>query len=633
MDDESMRRLLPLLAVLFLTAAPLPQAAAQEFALDAPATVTMRATVPVGWTAPAPKGGIIEIRPTGPKARRAAYAYTLKNPQPVEAPEAPGDYVLVLKFKGEDRVSQPLRVEPATATLSAPPQTDAGAAVTVTWDGPNSRNDRVTFAEPGGAPIRGASYAYTGNSKDGTVMLKAPPDTGRYDIVYVTGKTVIARAPIAVGSIAATLDLPAEVTAGSRLAVAFDGPDNQGDRITFAARDGEPISPASYAYTGNAKDGRVTLRAFEEPGGYDVVYLSGGRVIGRAPVEILPVAMAIEAPAEVPALLLFEAAWQGDGNQGDRIVLAQPGESDSRHYRYIDPAEPAVAMRAPEAPGPYELVYRTRGGKELARRAITVTPAPLDPGQIEVPLAPAAILGPNDAVGVILDASGSMLQRQDGERRIAIAKRVLTGLVTETIPPGTGFALRVFGNREAKACRTDLELPLGPHDPARAAAVIATITAVNRARTPIAESVALAASDLAGARGSRVLILITDGEETCGGDPGAAIEALRAGGVDVRVNIVGYAIGDPALARSFEAWAAAGGGAYFEAANADELSAALLRATASPFRVVTQAGELVATGLTGDPPQTVPADRYIVHVGGLEHPAEVRPRKLTRVSR
>lgn len=631
-----MRRLLPLLAVLFLAGGGLlqafPPAAAQDFALDAPSVVTMRATFPVGWTAPEAKGGIIEIRPLGPTARRVAYAYTIKNPQPVQAPEAPGDYVLVLSFKGEDRVSLPLRVEPATASLQAPGQSDAGAAVKVAWDGPNSSNDHLTFAAPGGPPIRGASYAYTGNSKDGTVTLKAPQDAGRYEIVYVTGKTVIARTPITVGSIAATLDLPAQVTAGSRLAVAFDGPDNQGDRITFAARDGEPISPASYAYTGNARDGRVTLRAFEEPGSYDVVYLSGGRVIGRAPIEVLPVAMTLNAPAEVPALLLFETAWQGNGNQGDRIVLAEPGKSESRHYRYIDPAAPSVAMRAPETPGPHELVYLTRGGKELARRPITVTPAPLDPGQIEVPLAPAAMLGPDDAVGVILDASGSMLKRQNGERRIEIAKRVLTGLVTETIPPGAGFALRVFGNREAKACRTDLELPLGPHDPAKAAGVIATINAVNLAKTPIAESVALAASDLAAAGGSRVLILITDGEETCGGDPGAAIEDLRTSGVDVRVNIVGYAIDDAALARTFQSWAAAGGGSYFDAANADELSAALLRATASPFQVVRETGELVATGLTGDPPQTVPAGSYIVRVGGQEHHAEVKPRELTRIN-
>lgn len=86
-----MRGFLTFLAVFMLTGGAVPPAAAQEFALDAPASVTMRDTFGVGWTAPQAKGGLIEIRPTGPKARRVAYAYTLKNPQPVEAPETRGE--------------------------------------------------------------------------------------------------------------------------------------------------------------------------------------------------------------------------------------------------------------------------------------------------------------------------------------------------------------------------------------------------------------------------------------------------------------------------------------------------------------------------------------------------------------
>lgn len=434
------------------------------------------------------------------------------------------------------------------------------------------------------------------------------------------------------GSISATLEFPAQVPAGGSLSVAFQGPENRGDLVTFAARDGDQIKPASYAYTGNSKDGTVTLRAFEETGDYDVVYVSGGRVIGRAPVQVVPVSMALDAPAEVPALLVFETAWMGAGNHGDIIYLVEPGAADSRLYRYIDPTEGMVAMAAPEAEGAYELVYVTRGGKELARRAITVTPAPVDPGQIEVVMAPGAGLGPRDAIQVILDASGSMLQRQDGERRIEIAKRTLTRLVTDVIPEGTGFALRVFGNREADACRTDLEIALGPHDVAGATAVIDAITAVNLARTPIAQSVALAGDDLAGVAGSRVLILLTDGEETCDGDPGQAIQALRAAGWDIRVNIVGYAIDDAALARTFESWAAAGGGAYFDAANADQLSAALRRATAMPFEIRAEDGTLVGAGLTGDGPLSVPPGAYLVRIGETEIAAEVTSAKLTQVS-
>ena len=72
------------------------------------------------------------------------------------------------------------------------------------------------------------------------------------------------------------------------------------------------------------------------------------------------------------------------------------------------------------------------------------------------------------AIELILDASGSMLKRLDGKRRIEIAKEVLGEAITEHIPPGTPVALRVFGHKEANSCRTDLELPLAPLDPATA---------------------------------------------------------------------------------------------------------------------------------------------------------------------
>lgn len=622
-----MRFLLMMISVMLFGGA----VAAQEYALDAPATVGMRDTFAVGWTAPQPKGGVIEIRPLGENARRVAYTYAAKNPALIEAPEAPGEYVLVLYFDGADRISRPLVVTMATATLAAVTTVDAGANVSVTWSGPNNRNDRVTFATIGGDAIRGASYAYVGGSKDGTVSVQAPQDAAIYEIVYQSGETILARHMISVGGVAATLEVAAEIPAGGRVLVGFDGPDNQGDRITFATRGGDPLSPASYAYVALAQDGQVTLRAFEATGSYDIVYLTAGRIIGRSPVEIVPVMMEITAAPEVQALLTFEISWRGHGNAGDRINLVAPGGHDSIAHSYIDPIIGVISMDAPDTEGSFELVYVTQGGKELARRPIIVTPAAKDPGQIEVVLAPGSGFAPGDAVEVILDASGSMLQRQNGKRRIEIAKAVLADLVADTIPAGTGFALRVFGNREADACRTDLEIGLAPLDPKQALGVISGVNAINLAKTPIAQSIALAARDMAAATGARVLILVTDGEETCEGDPAQAIEALRALGWDLRVNIVGYAIDDANLARTFQSWAAAGGGTYFDAADADELSLALARAAAAPFEIVTKAGVLVGKGLAGDIPLTVPAGDYVVRIGGQELATVVAPRKLSRI--
>ena len=100
------------------------------------------------------------------------------------------------------------------------------------------------------------------------------------------------------------------------------------------------------------------------------------------------------------------------------------------------------------------------------------------------------------AVELILDASGSMLKRMDGKRRIVIAKEVLTEAVNELIPAGTPVALRVFGHKEPGSCRTDLEIALKPLDPVAASATIAGVNAMNLAKTPIADSLAKVESDL-----------------------------------------------------------------------------------------------------------------------------------------
>src|SRR5690606_3406458 len=74
--------------------------------------------------------------------------------------------------------------------------------------------------------------------------------------------------------------------------------------------------------------------------------------------------------------------------------------------------------------------------------------------------------GARGAVEIILDASGSMLKRMNGERRIEIARRAIVNVIDNALPDGMPLALRVYGHREAGSCRTDLEQPLAPLDKA-----------------------------------------------------------------------------------------------------------------------------------------------------------------------
>ena len=260
----------------------------------------------------------------------------------------------------------------------------------------------------------------------------------------------------------------------------------------------------------------------------------------------------------------------------------------------------ASLFRAPKA---YSLLASMEEVREPeGETTLTIAALPPDPQK------PAATGG----IEVILDASGSMLKRMgNGERRIKVAHAALTALVQESLPEGTPFAFRAFG-LEKDACRSELMLPLGPLDRAAAVRAINDVPAINLAKTAIGKSLLAAREDLADATEPRVVVLVTDGEETCDGDVGAAIATLRSGGFDVRVNIVGFAIDDADLAETFAVWAEQGGGTYFEAREAGALSEAITQAIQPRFTVILErydgSKETVATLAAGEM-VTVPAGR------------------------
>jgi len=185
--------------------------------------------------------------------------------------------------------------------------------------------------------------------------------------------------------------------------------------------------------------------------------------------------------------------------------------------------------------------------------------------------------------------------------------------VTNKLPAGIPVTLRVFGN-QPDSCDTNMVVPLGPLDPITMSQTIQGIEPVNLVRTPIGASLQQVANDLAGASGPKVVILVTDGEETCDGDPAKAIRDLKAQGFDVQINIVGFALDDDALRAQFADWAQLGGGAYYDATNATELSQAIAKVAQAPFKVLDSAGNVVATGTVGGDPIDLPPGTYTVDV-------------------
>ncbi len=178
---------------------------------------------------------------------------------------------------------------------------------------------------------------------------------------------------------------------------------------------------------------------------------------------------------------------------------------------------------------------------------------------------------------LVLDASGSMyLRLDDGQYRITAAKDALSQFVSR-LPdvPDLDVGLRVYGAQvpatEPDACLdSELRLPIEGFDRAGMLSEIAAIQA--KGATPIAYSLERALEDLRGFAGRKVVVLVTDGAESCGGDVRAAVEALTAEGLDVDVRIIGFALPEAAV-RSFD-----GLGTFESTNSASELAAALGRA-------------------------------------------------------
>jgi hypothetical protein len=193
------------------------------------------------------------------------------------------------------------------------------------------------------------------------------------------------------------------------------------------------------------------------------------------------------------------------------------------------------------------------------------------------------------SVLLILDASGSMNARlPNGEARIAVAQRAIKG-VAGFIPAQAQLSLRMYGAQSAarqKNCQdTHLAVPFGAASAAGAAITANVDGAKAQGYTPIAYSLGQAANDFPADAKERVIVLVSDGKETCQGDPVVAAKALAAKGITVHT--VGFVV-DTAARGQLQAIARATGGTYFDAPVGPELPDTLKSALgACKKRVVT----------------------------------------------
>jgi hypothetical protein len=200
---------------------------------------------------------------------------------------------------------------------------------------------------------------------------------------------------------------------------------------------------------------------------------------------------------------------------------------------------------------------------------------------------------------LILDLSGSMARDVGGgETRMEAAKRVMNDVIA-ALPEreGVNVGFRIYGHlgdntesRRQESCQSsELVVPIQGVDKPALLAEVAAARPIGW--TPIALSLERAGGDFQAAPDvANHILLVTDGEETCGGDPCAVAESLKTGAANVTSHVVGFALTDE-QARLVSCIAERGGGLNLRAANARELSNAIF-SVLEEIQVVIQNGFL-----------------------------------------
>ena len=230
------------------------------------------------------------------------------------------------------------------------------------------------------------------------------------------------------------------------------------------------------------------------------------------------------------------------------------------------------------------------------------------------------------SVEIVVDASRSMWGQIDGVSKMEIARSILQDAAV-SLPDDLHLALRAYGHTSASeendCSDSSLLVPFQSGDgrTGRAALRAAIDGLKPRGQTPIAFALRAAASDFEMHASERTLILVTDGLESCGGDPVAVARELHDLGI--RIHVIGFGLGNGTDedAASLRTIAFASGGSYFTANSADELKGALDATVGTAYRVRAAGdgnGEVVASGVLGsDTPMYLPRGDYRIEFDSL----------------
>ncbi|MCP5039348.1 MAG: VWA domain-containing protein [Rhodobacteraceae bacterium] len=169
----------------------------------------------------------------------------------------------------------------------------------------------------------------------------------------------------------ATLEAPASAPAGSLVAVTWTGPDGVNDYIASSDVDMGDGYYHHYTYTRDGEDNIVMLRLPPEAGNYEIRYVmsSTNKVLARRVIEVTPLDIGFDAPAEAVAGSTIQVGWIGPDYKNDYLSIASLDQGDNYYvnYEYTREGNPTPLVM-PAEPGSYEIRYVLGASRHVAGR-------------------------------------------------------------------------------------------------------------------------------------------------------------------------------------------------------------------------------------------------------------------------
>lgn len=144
---------------------------------------------------------------------------------------------------------------------------------------------------------------------------------------------------------------------------------------------------------------------------------------------------------------------------------------------------------------------------------------------------------------IILDLSKSMNEQlNNDETKIDVAKKAVSD-VLKSLPDNTNVGLRVYGHKSGllgmnQCHKTDLIAPIAANNRTKIINDIKNL--YPNGVTPIEYSLKRAIDDFKDITGSKRIVLISDGIDTCNGNPCSFARKLKNSGQDIKVDVISF---------------------------------------------------------------------------------------------